>query len=313
MHQVVIYLSQQLYSKDVHFLTPLPLWSSRFCNRAKSFSVGSVEPSFIKYDEAGCSWVVRARPYKVARDIRDTTVADDHRQLTSTFIANRVANEIKSLPTYTIKGVIDLVKELFGYKVKYGKAWKAKQAAFKILYGDWEEAYNRLPRLLGAMAARNPGTYHVVEAIGSKTRIVNGESVRVFGRAFWAFGPSIRAFKHCRPVMAVDGTFLTGRFRGTLLVAIGHDAGDQLLPLAFALVTAENNDNWEWFMHLVRTKVIEPNKEVCIISDRHQGILNAVEKEIPGCARVHHRWCMRHFCSNFYRACGNSSRYGTSH
>jgi hypothetical protein len=25
MHQAVIYLSQQLYSKDVHFLTPLPL------------------------------------------------------------------------------------------------------------------------------------------------------------------------------------------------------------------------------------------------------------------------------------------------
>ena len=112
----------------------------------------------VKCDEAGCSWVVRARPYKggpqwsivtcqsihtcSGKDIRDTTVADDHRQLTSAFIANRVANEIKSLPTYTIKGVMDLVKELFGYKLKYGKAWKAKQAAFKILYGDWEEAYN---------------------------------------------------------------------------------------------------------------------------------------------------------------------------
>jgi hypothetical protein len=87
----------------------------------------------------------------------------------------------------------------------------------------------------------------------------------------------------------IDGTFLTGRFKGTLLVAIGHDAGDQLLPLSFALVSAENNDNWEWFMHLVRTKVIALEREVCIISDRHKGILNMVEKEIPGYARVHHR------------------------
>ena len=113
------------------------------------------------------------------------------------------------------------------------------------------------------------------------------------------------AFKHCRPVISVDGKFLTGQFKGTLLVAKAHDANDRLVPLAFALVTTENNDNWEWFMNLVRTKCIEAQREVCVISDRHQGILNAVEIEIPGHARVHHRWCMRHFVSNFYRACNS--------
>jgi hypothetical protein len=198
-----------------------------------------------------------------------------------------------------------LVFALFGYTVKYGKAWKAKQAAFKMLYGDWEEAYNRLPRLLGGMAATNPGMYHVVEPFGHKTRIHNGATVRVFGRAFWAFEQCIRAFEHCRPVISIDGTFLTGQFKGTLLVAIANDANNRLLPLAFALVTVENNDNWEWFLHLVRTKVIPPHREVCVISDRHQGILNAVEIDIPGHARLQHRWCMRHFVSNFYRACGN--------
>ena len=58
-------------------------------------------------------------------------------------------------------------------------------------------------------------------------------------------------------------------------------------------------------MGLVRTKVFEPQREVCVISDRHQGILNAVDIDIPGHARLHHRWCMRHFVSNFYKACGN--------
>jgi hypothetical protein len=87
--------------------------------------------------------------------------------------------------------------------------------------------------------------------------------------------------------------------------AIGNDGNNRLLPLAFALVTAENNDNWEWFMRLVRTKVIPANREVCVLSDRNQGILNAVQIDIPGHAPLHHRWCMRHFVSNFYRACGN--------
>jgi len=66
----------------------------------------------------------------------------NHRQLTSEFIAYRLFNSISSLPTMSIKSVQDLVKALFHYKVKYGKAWKANQAAFKMLYGNWEEAYN---------------------------------------------------------------------------------------------------------------------------------------------------------------------------
>jgi hypothetical protein len=111
------------------------------------------------------------------KNIDELNVKDDHRQLTSEFIAYRLSNTIKTLPTFTIKGVIDMVKALFGYTVKYGKAWKAKQAAFKMLYGDWEEAYNRLPRLLGAMASTNPGMYTVVEPFGQKTRVYNGATV----------------------------------------------------------------------------------------------------------------------------------------
>jgi hypothetical protein len=55
---------------------------------------------------------------------------------------------VPSLPTTSIKAVVELVKALFHYDVKYGKAWKAKQAAFRMLYGYWEEAYSRIPRLL---------------------------------------------------------------------------------------------------------------------------------------------------------------------
>jgi hypothetical protein len=115
----------------------------------------------------------------------------------------------------------------------------------------------------------------------------------------------VKAFEHCRPVISVDGTFLTGQYRGTLLVAIANDANKRLVPLAFAFVEAENNNNWQWFFHLLRTKVLPPQRDICVISDGHQGILAAVNIEILGHAPLHHRWCMRHFCSNFYRACGS--------
>ena len=158
---------------------------------------------------------------------------------------------VASLPTMSIASVMELVESLFHYKVKYGKAWKAKQAAFRMLYGDWEEAYNRIPRLLGAMATTNPGMIHVVEPYGEERRSYNGRIVRVFGRAFWAFEQCVTAFQNCRPVIAVDGTFLTGPYRSTLLVAIGNDANNRLVPLAFAFVEAENNESWAWFFHLL--------------------------------------------------------------
>ncbi|KAK1669244.1 hypothetical protein QYE76_057403 [Lolium multiflorum] len=273
----------------------------------------------LKCVDKRCPWVVRARPFKKGPSWHITSCVathmcrgpkldgkdaqPDHRQLTSEFIAYKLSAEISSLPIMSIRSVQDTVKSTFAYDVKYGKAWKAKQAAFKMLYGDWEEAYNRIPRLLLAMAATNPGMVHVVEPSATKMTLHDGKRVRVFHRAFWSFEQCTRAFEHCRPVIAVDGTFLTGQYKGTLLVAIASDASNRLVPLAFALVEIENNDNWQWFFHILRTRVIPPSKEVCVISDRHQGILNAVEVAIPGHAPLHHRWCMRHFCANFYRAC----------
>jgi hypothetical protein len=89
--------------------------------------------------------------------------------------------------------VIDLVKKLSGYEVKYGKAWKANQATFKMLYSDLKEAYNRLLR---AMAASNLDMYHVVEPFRSMTTIFN-DATDIIGRAFWAFKQCIRICKHC--------------------------------------------------------------------------------------------------------------------
>ncbi|KAE8810368.1 hypothetical protein D1007_12954 [Hordeum vulgare] len=112
-------------------------------------------------EDRGCPWIVRARPWKrgpgwnivscmphmcQGKRVDGALSSQSHRQLTSEFIAYRLSNSISSLPTMSIKSVQDLVKALFHYEVKYGKAWKAKQAAFKMLYGDWEEAYNRIPR-----------------------------------------------------------------------------------------------------------------------------------------------------------------------
>ena len=55
----------------------------------------------------------------------------------------------------------------------------------------------------------------------------------------------------CRPVVLVDGTFLTGKYRGTLMMAAAVDPENQIVPMTFALAEGENNDSWSWFIRLL--------------------------------------------------------------
>jgi hypothetical protein len=190
-----------------------------------------------------------------------------------------------------VRTIIKIVNEVYGgYDITYGKAWRAKQRAWKMIYEDWEDGYKQLPVLLNAIKAVNPNMHY--EYIPRPDAWKDGR--QIFFHAFWCFPQCVEAFRHCCPVFSIDGTFLIGKYRGTLLIAISCDANNKLIPLAFALVERGNNDSWGWFLRLVRIHVVGPGREVGIISDRHQGILNAMREEIEGYAPLHHRWCTRH-------------------
>ncbi|GFP80880.1 hypothetical protein PHJA_000231300 [Phtheirospermum japonicum] len=61
---------------------------------------------------------------------------------------------------------------------------------------------------------------------------------------FWAFRPCIEAFKHCRKVISVDGTFLVRKYKHTLMMAVTVDANQQVVPLAvFCLRHVSSNFN----------------------------------------------------------------------
>ena len=141
-----------------------------------------------------------------------------------------------------------------------------------MIYGDWEDGYEQLPVLFNAIKAVIPGMHY--EYISKPNAWKDGR--HIFFHAFWCFSQCVEAFRHCRPVFSIDGMFLIGKYQSTLLIAISYDANNKLVPLAFALVEKENNDSWGWFLRLVRIHVVGPGREVGVISDRHQGILNVV-------------------------------------
>src|SRR6266508_5237323 len=95
-------------------------------------------------------------------------------------------------------------------------------------------------------------------------------------RLFWCFGQCIKGFRHYRPVLCVDGTFLSGKYHDTLLMVLSADANNKILPIAFAYVESENNDSWLRFLTLIKTRVVGHRQRVCVISYCHADMLHAL-------------------------------------
>uniref|UniRef100_K4AI81 SWIM-type domain-containing protein n=1 Tax=Setaria italica TaxID=4555 RepID=K4AI81_SETIT len=161
----------------------------------------------------------------------------------------------------------------------------------------WRESYSMIPRVLTAIAYYNPKIKWFIDSCGMM-HPDNGVFKHILQRVFWCFPQCSEAFQHYRHVILVDGTFLTGKYKGTLMMAVGVDPEQQLVPLAFALAESENNENWSWFMKLVRRHVFGPSRLVCMISDRHHGLLNCAKDHMDGFPPLVHRWCTRHFAAN---------------
>jgi hypothetical protein len=46
-------------------------------------------------------------------------------------------------------------------------------------------------------------------------------------------------------VLSTDVTFLSGMYKGKMLIAIGINVDCQLVSFVFAIVEKENNDSWD--------------------------------------------------------------------
>jgi transposase-like protein len=54
---------------------------------------------------------------------------------------------------------------------------------------------------------------------------------------------------------------------------VAADGNNQLLPLAIAFAEGENDDSWYWFLERLKHMVVGDMSGMCVIHDRHKGIL----------------------------------------
>nr|ABA98396.2 hypothetical protein LOC_Os12g27390 [Oryza sativa Japonica Group] len=229
-----------------------------------------------------------------------------HRNITSAFVASEMYSSVVGNSGFEPRAIIRHIEDKFKYTITYGKAWRAKQKVLEMRYRTVESSYDNLQRLLANIAQRNSNTYYDVHTFPSTV----DPNKSVLQRAFFSLGACMKAFVHYRPVLCIDGIFLTAKYRGQILTAIGVDGNNQVLPMAFAFVESENTESWYWFLDRVRRKVMCMRPNVCLIHDRHAGMLRSIdylqngweEKGIPAkWPDVWSRWCMRHMGANFYK------------
>ncbi|KAI5424721.1 hypothetical protein KIW84_030781 [Lathyrus oleraceus] len=95
-----------------------------------------------------------------------------------------------------------------------------------------------------------------------------------FHRLFVSFHASLTGFlQACRPLIFLDRTPLNSKYQGELLAAISIDGNDGVFPVAFAVVDAETEDNWHWFLQELKS-ALSTSEQITFVSDFQNGLKN---------------------------------------
>ncbi|XP_070017675.1 uncharacterized protein [Nicotiana sylvestris] len=186
----------------------------------------------LKCNDDRCGWCVRAfrikdsTLFKIVKieknhDYSVNTMKADQRHATSKLISGYIIDNLRD-PRFEVTPAFVMVEmqKLHGLDIGYHKAWRAIQLAFALIRGTPEENYELLSSYLYMVRSKNPGTY---------TNIKIDDNNR-FLYMFHAYGSSISSWNHCRPVIAIDATFLnqllnaTGSRENLIFISDRHQA-----------------------------------------------------------------------------------------
>jgi hypothetical protein len=140
---------------------------------------------------------------------------------------NRIISIVLPQSDITVATLIEVIHDLTTYQVCYDKAWRAKENALTLLWGDWREPYTKVLRLLNVISYFNPVTRCIINSCDQWLPNKKGRHYSVLKRVLWCFPQCVASFTHCRPIVNVDATFLIGKYKGTLMVVVGMTMKNQ--------------------------------------------------------------------------------------
>ncbi|XP_014515646.1 uncharacterized protein LOC106773470 [Vigna radiata var. radiata] len=166
---------------------------------------------------------------------------------------------VRENPNMKVMDIRDKVSRKWNVGISRNMIFRERAMAKDNVDGSFKEQYRRIYDYGHELLRSNPGS-----TVKKKAENINGEC----------------------------------KYGGELLTAMGRDANEQILPIAYAVVKVENKDSWTWFLDLLIGDL--GGEAICgactFISDQQKGLLTAFDALLP---RVEQRFCVRHLYSNF--------------
>ncbi|KAG6973808.1 hypothetical protein JG687_00000661 [Phytophthora cactorum] len=184
-----------------------------------------------------------------------------------------------------------------GHTINHMMASRIKRQLQEERLTKVRASFQKLGGYLGIMADKNPGSLFRVE-----TRQDGG-----FTRALFIPNATLNTVKHCRKIVSLGhithheelSETSVGKLEdeenddaicGVYLKAATKDFNDDVVTFALALVTEENQANWEWFLTALQSTQVADWNQYTVIAGRTRGLQSAIHRVWP---LASHHFCMR--------------------
>ncbi|KAF6135898.1 hypothetical protein GIB67_006790 [Kingdonia uniflora] len=107
---------------------------------------------------------------------------------------------------------------------------------------SFEHAYQLLTSYFSKVRLADPDLVFDIQTTSCKDK--------KFTRYFWCFDASKKTYKLLRPIVVIDGTFLKGKYYGTLLTTIAIDPCNHIFPLALSVTESKTIKSWTYFLKM---------------------------------------------------------------
>ncbi|CAA7058857.1 unnamed protein product [Microthlaspi erraticum] len=246
----------------------------------------------VKCKAVGCPWRITASRLSTTqlicikkmnpRHTCERAVVKAGYRATKGWIGSIIKEKLKAFPDYKPKDIAGDIKREYGIELNYSQAWRAKEIAREQLQGSYKEAYSQLPFFCEKIKETNPGSVATFTTKEDSS----------FHRLFISFYASISGFtRGCRPLLFLESAVLNSKYQGVMLVATAPDAEDGVFPVAFAVVDAESEENWVWFLENLKLALADPRR-ITFVADFQNGLKNALPLVFG--EEHYHAYCLRH-------------------
>ncbi|KAG7595032.1 MULE transposase domain [Arabidopsis thaliana x Arabidopsis arenosa] len=259
---------------------------------------------YVSDEGVECPWRVRCSYEKSKHKMQIRTYVNEHtcvrsgysKMLKVSSIGFLFEERLRVNPKLTKHEMVAEIMREYKLEVTPDQCAKAKTKVLRAKRASHDSHFARIWDYQAEVLLRNPGTEFNIETvagpvIGSKQR---------FYRLYICFQAQRESWKQtCRPVIGIDGAFLKWDIKGHLLAAVGRDGDNRIVPIAWAVVEIENDDNWDWFLRQLATSLgLSEMTDLAIISDKQSGLVKAIHTILP---QAEHRQCSKHIMDNWKR------------